>query len=169
MSRPPFRPPQAKWAPSIAGGPMRERSRSRRSMPRPSQSVERRPHSRSQTGRIPTTPPGDPQPRMPRAAGASQPGVAFAHTPACSPLVDSLLTTCTDSVYNILREAHISAPEPRIPIRGTTNYGSFSQVVHKLKLAYAANLKNCVFQEADEVRGTQDLRADAQVDRRGWT
>ena len=49
---------------------------------------------------------------------------------------------------NILREAHVSAPQPRIALEGTTRYGSFSQVVHKLKLAYAANLKQCLFQEA---------------------
>ena len=76
--------------------------------------------------------------------------------------MESLLTTCTESVYNILHEAHVGAPEPRIYIKGTTKEGSFSQFVHKLKLAYAANLKNCVFQEPDEghsksVRGLTDI------------
>ena len=49
---------------------------------------------------------------------------------------------------NILREAHGRCEQPRIALEGTTRHGSFSQVVHKLKLAYAANLKQCLFQEA---------------------
>ena len=61
-----------------------------------------------------------------------------------------LLTTCTDGVYDILEEAHVCARQPRIAVEGTTKHGSFSQVVHKLKLAYAANLKHCLFQETAE-------------------
>ena len=53
-------------------------------------------------------------------------------------------------MYDILREAHVYAPQPRIALEGTTRHGSFSQVVHKLKLAYAANLKQCLLQEASE-------------------
>ena len=42
-------------------------------------------------------------------------------------------------------------------LEGTTRHGSFSQVVHKLKLAYAANLKQCLFQEASETH-SQSVR-----------
>ena len=129
---------------------MKQRSRSRRAMQRSSQSVEKRSPSRSQKNQISTTQPWDPKPRTHADASASQPGVAFAQAPSCTPIVESLLTTCTESVYNILQEAHVGAPEPRIYIKGTTKEGSLSKVVHKLKLAYAANLKTCVFQEPDE-------------------
>ena len=56
--------------------------------------------------------------------------------------MDLLLATCTDSVYDLVGEAHVPAPQPRISPEGTTRYGSFATVVHKLKLAYAANLKH---------------------------
>ena len=87
---------------------------------------------------------------MPRDAGASQPGVAFAQSAFCSELGGLLLTTCKDCVFDMLREAHEKAPQPRIAIAGTTRYGSFSQVVHKLKLAYAANLKQGLSHQATE-------------------
>ena len=61
-----------------------------------------------------------------------------------------LLTTCADCLCNILQDAHFSAPQPRIALEGTTIHGSFSRVLHNLKLAYAANLKHCLFQEASE-------------------
>ena len=61
-----------------------------------------------------------------------------------------LLTTCTDCVYDILQKAHVSAPQPRIAFESTTAFGSFSQVVHRLKLAYTANLKQCLFEVASE-------------------
>ena len=53
-------------------------------------------------------------------------------------------------MYEILSPAHVSAGQPRIALEDTTRHGSFSQVVHKLKLVYAANLKHCLFQEASE-------------------
>ena len=87
---------------------------------------------------------------MPRDVGVSQLGVACAQIRSCSELVGLLLSTCKDCVFDNLREAHEKAPQPRIAIAGTTRYGSFSQVVHTLKLAYAANLKQCLFQEASE-------------------
>ena len=114
------------------------------------QSAEQRSRSRSPKHRITTTPPWRTEARMPRDAGASQPGVAFAQSASCSELVGLLLTTCTDCVYDMLQEAHEKAPQPRIAIEGTTRYGSFSQVVHTLKLAYAANLKQCLFHQATE-------------------
>ena len=53
-------------------------------------------------------------------------------------------------MYQILQRAHVSPGTPRIALQGTTSHGSFSQVVHKLKLAYAANLKHCLFEETRE-------------------
>ena len=87
---------------------------------------------------------------MPRDAGASQPGVAFAQSASCSELVGLLLTTCTDCVYDILREAHVSAQQTRIAVDSTRRSATFSSNVHSLKLAYYANLKQCLFHEACE-------------------
>ena len=70
--------------------------------------------------------------------------------PRCSDLVRILSTTCTDCVYDILREAHVLARQPRIAVESTRGYGTYSSVVHRLKLAYWANLKQCLFQEASE-------------------
>ena len=71
-------------------------------------------------------------------------------TPRCSDLVGILSTTCTDSVYGILQEAHVLARQPRIAVESTRGYGTYSSVVHRLKLASCANLKQCLFQEASE-------------------
>ena len=78
---------------------------------------------------------------------------------------------------DILREAHV-ARQPRVALQGTTEYGSFSHNVHKLKLVYAANLKQCLFQEASEghaqsVRDLADIITaklkilDAEASQRG--
>ena len=62
-------------------------------------------------------------------------------------------------MYDVLEEAHVYARQPRIALEGTTRHGSFSQVVHKLKLAYAANLKHCLFQMTSEghTKSVRDL------------
>ena len=53
-------------------------------------------------------------------------------------------------MYDILQEAHVLARQPRIAVESTRGYGTYSSVVHRLKLAYWANLKQCLFQEASE-------------------
>ena len=105
---------------------------------------------------------GNAEAGLPTDAGASQPSVALAQAPSCSPLVDLLVKRCSDAVYDILKEAHDCPPQRRVGKEGTSKFGSFSKIVHKLKLAYSANLNQCVRQGASEdyvqsVRRTTEL------------
>ena len=113
-------------------------------------------------------------------AGAPQPRdvddvTAWPGRHCCQRLVDTLIMTASKEVWDFMIEAHRPTITERAELQATWQHGSFSKVLHTLKLSYASHLKQCLNNEwkdehaktvrdlADLIKAKLDQHCDADV------